>query len=140
MDLVAHIAVGIILGIFHVLLLCVIIGNTKRMLVCTKTVDAKVRSVEEKLKEYKDSKTGRTKTKYHYRVFLRYDYKGQTYDACHNYIKHCPYFKGQETYLKINPFKPTDSWAKGEFLDILKVSLCIPVLVFFDLLYYSTFI
>ena len=34
--------------------------------------------------------------------------------SSHNYSKHCIYYKGQNTVIKINPNKPTESWTKGE--------------------------
>ena len=134
MGVVAVLA-GSVLAIFQVLTLFAIIRDIKRMIVCTEKVDARVESVTEEEKEYKDSKTGKVKRKYSYRVTFRFEYNGQTYTSTHVYEKRCSYFKNQDTEIKINPRKPGESWTKGELKDLLSLFLLIPLYVFFDYLY-----
>lgn len=134
MDVVTVLA-GSVLGIFQVLTLVAMIRDIKRMIVCTKKVDARVESVTEKEKEYKDSKTGKVKRKYSYIVTFKFDYNGQTYESSHVYSKRCSYFKNQDTEIKINPHNPSESWTKGELKDFLSLFLLVPLYVFFDYLY-----
>ena len=134
MGVVAVLA-GSVLGMFQVWTLFAMIRDIKRMIVCTKKVDARVESVTEEEKEYKDSKTGKVKRKYSYRVTFKYDYNGQTYTSTHVYAKRCSYFKNQDTEIKINPHKPSESWTKGELKDFLSLFLLVPLYAFFDYLY-----
>jgi hypothetical protein len=109
------------------------------MIVCTETIVAKVKYVDEKQHKHEDSKTGKVTYDYSYDVTFQYDYNGQIYESEHNYSKHCRYSKNQNTDIKINPHNPEESWTKGELIDILKLSLSIPLLVFFDLIYINAF-
>lgn len=136
---IGAVIVGLILLFFHLLILCVILGNLKRMIVCTETIVAKVKYVDEKQHKHEDSKTGKVKYDYSYEVTFQYDYNGQIYESEHNYSNHCRYSKNQNTDIKINPHNPEESWTKGELIDILKLSLSIPLLVFFDLIYINAF-
>lgn len=132
---VVTVLAGSVLGIFQVLTLFAIIRNIKRMVVCTKKVDAWVESVTEEVKKHKDSKTGKVKRKYSYDVTFKYDYNSRTYTSTHVYEKRCSYFNNQDTEIKINPHNPSESWTKGELKDILSLFLLIPLYVFFDYLY-----
>ena len=90
---IGAVIVGLILLFFHLLILCVILGNLKRMIVCTETIVAKVKYVDEKQHKYEDSKTGKVKYDYSYDVTFQYNYNGQIYESEHNYSKHCRYSK-----------------------------------------------
>lgn len=137
MDYVFKYGPGIILAVFHVLFLWAIISKLKRLLLCTKKVDATVKSVYEHEHEHKDSETGKRTYTYTYEVTFGYEYNGKTYESSHEYSKHAHYFKNQETYIKINPLKPEESWTKYEIGELLALSLSIPLLAFFDLIYYG---
>ena len=133
--IIIAIIVGLLLGIFHVLLFAVIIKDIKSMILCTKEVDARVKTVQQELKEYEDSQTGKTKYEYSYTVHFVYEHDGQTYESFKNYSKKCRYFRGQETSIKINPHNPEEIWTKGELKGLLTVSLSIPIFVIIDWFY-----
>ena len=132
---IGAIIVGLILLLFHVLFLYCIFGYIKRIIVCTEKIYAKVTSVEEDENEHKDSKTGKITYTYSYKTFFKYDYNGQTYETTQTYDKNRRYDRGDEPLIKINPHNPKEIWTKGEFIDLLKLSLALPLLAFFDLLY-----
>ena len=135
MGVVGAVLAGLVLLVFHVLTLFVMIGDMKRLILCTNTVDAQVEDVTEEVHRYKDSKTGKVKHKRSYRVAFQYDYNGQTYKSFHVYSKHCRYSENQDTEIKINPHNPEESWTKGELKDLFIISLSIPLYVFFDYVY-----
>ena len=135
MDYVYKYLPGIILAIFNLGFLWAILSNLKRLICCTKKVDAIVKSVSEHEHKHKDSKTGKTKYSYTYTVIFEYDFNGKHYESTHNYSNHAHYSKGNKTDIKINPLKPEESWTKHEFKDLFALSLAIPVLAFFDYLY-----
>ena len=132
---IGAIIVGLILLLFHVLFLYCIFGYIKRIIVCTEKIYAKVTSVEEDENEHKDSKTGKITYTHRYKTFFKYDYNGQTYETTQTYGKNRRYDRGDEPLIKINPHNPKEIWTKGEFIDLLKLSLALPLLAFFDLLY-----
>lgn len=135
MDFVFKYVPGIILAVLHVLFLWAILSNLKRLICCTKKVDATVESVSEHEHKHKDSDSGKITYKYTYSVIFEYDFNGKHYESTHVYSNHAHYSKGSETYIKINPLKPEESWTKHEFKDLFALSLAIPVLAFFDYLY-----
>ena len=114
-------------------------GYIKRMIVCSEKIYAKVKSVEEDEDKHKDSKTGKTVYTYSYKTFFEYEYNGQTYEATQTYDKNSRYAKGDEPLIKINPHNPKEIWTKGEIIDLLKLSLALPLYAFFDLIYISVF-
>lgn len=133
--IVVAVIVGLILGFFHILTLYILIGEIKRRIVCTEIIDAKVTSVDEECKRYKDSKTGKIKYRYSYTVYFEYDYNGQNYESSHRFSNRCRYSEGQETEIKINPHNPTESLVKGKLKDFLGLFFIIPVFVIFDFFY-----
>ena len=135
MDVIVPVLIGLVLVSIHALTLFVMMGYIKRIILCTKKIDAMVKSVTEEVHKHEDSQTGKTEYDYSYLVTFKYDYNGQTYESSHNYSDHCRYIKNQNTIIKINPHNPRESWTKGELKDLLIISLIIPVLAFFDYVY-----
>ena len=135
MDYVYKYLPGVVLAIFHVGFLWAILSNLKRLICCTKKVDATVKSVSEHEHKHKDSDSGKITYSYTYKVIFEYDFNGKHYESIHEYSKHAHYSKGNKTYIKINPLKPSESWTKHEFKDLFVLSLAIPVLAFFDYVY-----
>ena len=133
MEYIGPVFFGLLLAVFHVLELMVVTKSIKTLILCRKKVDAEVTSVSEEVHEHKDSKTGRVKYSYSYRVTFKYEYNGQTYESCGT-SSYC-YEKKMKTTIKINPHKPTDICLRGELKSLLMVSLFIPILVMFDCFY-----
>lgn len=135
MDYVFKYLPGVVLAILHVAFLWAMLGYIKRLLFCTKKVDATVESVSEHVHKHEDSETGKTTYDYSYIVRFAYEYNGKNYESSHKYSKHAHYSKGSKASIKINPLKPRESWTKYEFKDLFILSLSIPLLAFFDYLY-----
>ena len=132
------IVVGIILLLIQVLILYFIITSIKSMIVCTEKVVAKVTSVIEEKKRHEDSKTGKTEYRYYYEVTFKYDYNGQVYDTTRTYSDRSKYSNGDNPTIKINPHNPKETWGiKGDINTLLGLSLSIPLLAFFDIIYLS---
>lgn len=127
--------IGLLLLIFNVLVLYVIISDIKRIIVCTKKVDARIKTVSERVDEHKDSETGKIEYRYSYDVTFEYDYNGQTYKTTKNYSKRNGYDRGVVAEIKINPHKPEEIWTKGELKGLILVCFLIPIFAFFDYVY-----
>ncbi len=139
MEIVGLVLAGLVLLIFNILTFYVLIDDIKTMIVCTQKIVARVKTITQERHRHKDSKTGRVKTEYSYRVTFEYEYQGQTYESFHTYSKHCRYSENQNTAIKINPHNPEESWTKEELKSLIIVSFMIPVLAFFDYLYIIIF-
>ena len=135
MEHIFAILIGLILLFLQGFTLYFMITYIKRIIVCSEKVYAKVTSVIEDEDKHRDSKTGKIEYRYSYNVTFKYDYNGQTYEATQTYDKSSRYSKGNEPEIKINPHNPKEIWTKGEFMDLLKLSLGIPLYVFLDLIY-----
>ena len=135
---IGAIIIGFILLLFHVLTFYFMFGYIKRMIVCSEKIYAKVTRVEEDENKHKDSKTGKTVYTYSYKTYFKYDYNGQTYEATKTYDKRSRYDRGDEALIKINPHNPKEIWANGEIIDLLKLSLALPLYAFLDLIYIAT--
>ena len=132
------IIVGIILLLIQLLILYFIITGIKSIIVCTKEVAAKVTSVIDEKRRYEDSKTGKTEYRYYYEVTFKYDYNGQVYDTTRTYSDRSKYSNGDNPTIKINPHNPKETWGiKGDINTLLGLSLSIPLLAFFDIIYLS---
>lgn len=135
MDHIGAILAGLVLLTLQVLTYYFLIIKIKAMITCSKTINAKVGSVTEETKRYRDSKTDKVEYRYYYTVKFYYDYNGQTYETTRSYSDRCKYSTGYNATIKINPNNPKETWMSDEIKDLLAFVLSIPLYAFFDLLY-----
>ena len=136
MEVICAVLAGLVLLILHVLTFYFIFGYVKRLIVCSKKIDALVTEVSAGVEKHEDSETGKVTYEDVYLVTFEYEYQGKKYHSNHQYSKHCRYSENQKAVIKINPHHPAQSWTKGELKEIFLLSLSLPLYVFFDYLYY----
>ena len=136
MEVIFAVLAGLVLLILHVLTFYFIFGYVKRLIVCSKKIDALVTEVSAGVEIHEDSETGKVTYEDVYLVTFEYEYQGKKYHSHHQYSKHCRYIANTKAIIKINPHHPAESWTKDEWIDLFKVSAILPVFAFFDYLYY----
>ena len=136
MEVICAVLAGLVLLILHVLTFYFIFGYVKRLIVCSKKIDALVTEVSAGVEIHEDSETGKVTYEDVYLVTFEYEYQGKKYHSNHQYSKHCMYIENTEAIIKINPHHPAESWTKGELKEIFLLSLSLPLYAFFDYLYY----
>ena len=136
MEVICAVLAGLVLLILHVLTFYFIFGYVKRLIVCSKKIDALVTEVSAGVEKHEDSETGKVTYEDVYLVTFEYEYQGKKYHSNHQYSKHCRYIANKKAIIKINPHHPAQSWTKGELKEIFLLSLSLPLYAFFDYLYY----
>ena len=79
MEVIFAVLAGLVLLILHVLTFYFIFGYVKRLIVCSKKIDALVTEVSAGVEIHEDSETGKVTYEDVYLVTFEYEYQGKKY-------------------------------------------------------------